>query len=318
MRKYFLTLSLIGALFAGHSAAAFGTLSTLGQNREHERITRAALSCAGGRGGNDCFQAASLDNLAGKSGTFGAVGAPDNPLRGLLTQSSAHCDNGDFLPAKGYPNTAQKARGELESCRDWMNMNIDVAVRDAGALVSGGKVVAAGMSTTPACVFNGVKGRAKCNVLEDLGLTLHAAEDFYAHTNWVDRADASKPVSTTNPPGLGNSDKAKWLDLRRSDSFPAGLLSGCFGGVPEAAFCGNRVKHAVLNKDEGQIDPKLGAGSTDRGKVEDNFKRAATAAIADARDKWAILRERIDDRYGAKTGALIACALTHDSANACK
>ena len=56
------------------SAQAFGTANLLGQNAEHEKITRLALAGQG-------FERKSLDELAGKGGTFGAVGAPDNPAR---------------------------------------------------------------------------------------------------------------------------------------------------------------------------------------------------------------------------------------------
>src|SRR5918993_24217 len=41
-------------------AAAFGTIDSGGQHREHERITRAALACAADPGpGDACFEAAS-------------------------------------------------------------------------------------------------------------------------------------------------------------------------------------------------------------------------------------------------------------------
>ena len=52
MRRWRLRLlaSLVVMAFIGSapgSAAAFGTIDTGGQRREHERVTRAALSCAG-------------------------------------------------------------------------------------------------------------------------------------------------------------------------------------------------------------------------------------------------------------------------------
>jgi hypothetical protein len=45
-----------------------------------------ALAWRGGHRSGD------LDQLAGKNNTFGAVGAPDNPLRGLMSEKAAHCD----------------------------------------------------------------------------------------------------------------------------------------------------------------------------------------------------------------------------------
>ena len=75
------------------SAAAFGTIGTGGQNREHERITRAALACAGDGGAEpNCFEPRTIDYLAGHDREFGAVGAPDNDE---LSNPAAHCDNAD-------------------------------------------------------------------------------------------------------------------------------------------------------------------------------------------------------------------------------
>ena len=46
-------------------AAAFGTIDSGGQHREHERITRAALACAGEAGSEvTCFEPTSIDFLA--------------------------------------------------------------------------------------------------------------------------------------------------------------------------------------------------------------------------------------------------------------
>src|SRR4051794_33724814 len=92
--------------------AAFGTINKAGQSSEHERITRIGLASSG-------FGPSTLDSLAGKSGTFGAVGAPDYPPRGFLLEDNAHCDNGDFLDVPGYPQTKALAQQHIESCRAW-------------------------------------------------------------------------------------------------------------------------------------------------------------------------------------------------------
>lgn len=316
-RDLFTAAFVIGPLFAGH-AFGFGTIHGMGQNQEHERITRHALGCAATPAVADCFEPASLDNLAGKRGTFGAVGAPDNPTRGLLTNSAAHCDNGDFLAVPGYPNTLAAANLALVRCREWMDAHIDAAVADAAAmLLPDGTVDDSQMPTIFSCTFNGTKGRAKCNVLEEFGLTLHASEDFYAHTNWTDVADPLRPISQTNPPGLGSAVPAPWLDLRvAKPPFPPGLISGCFVMLPEALFCnsgpGGRVKHEFLNKDKGTIDPALTAAGTPRGVVHGNFARSVQVAIADTQDKWLILKERLVARYGLRDGRTMICALTHD------
>ena len=89
MRIRAIVMAALLALAGAHGASGFGTISGLGQDREHERITRRALACSGGSGAA-CFEPTTLDALAGKSGTWGAVGAPDNPARGLLLSSEAH------------------------------------------------------------------------------------------------------------------------------------------------------------------------------------------------------------------------------------
>ena len=83
--------------------------------------------------------------------------------------------------------------------------------------------------------------------------------------------------------------------------------------VSPAKGCPGHVKHEDLNKDKGQIDPTLGAGTTNRGRVDHNFALAVEAAIADTRDKWATLRERLLAAYGPARGGRMICAITHDA-----
>jgi hypothetical protein len=312
--RFIVAASVLVAVSASQ-ALGFGTIVGLGQNREHERITRHALQC-GGPLGAVCFQTGSLDELAGKSGTWGAVGAPDNPARGLVLSSVAHCDNADYYATLGYPQTQAAARAHLVACRDTMIANMDAAVGAAAQLLDEkGRIDDSQIPTLVSCTFAGSHGRAKCDVLEDFGLVLHAAQDFYSHSNWVDQA-ASGGTSLSNPPGLGNSGRAPWLDLRvTSPAFPDGLITGCFDTtsiVSPARGCPNHVKHEDLNKDKGQIDPFIGVGTTNRGAVDHNFANAVEAAIDDTRDKWATLRERLLATYGATRGSRMICAITHD------
>jgi len=305
------------ALLGVQPASAFGTIRGLGQNAEHERITRHALGCGLLGGDTDCFQDKTLVELAGEDNNFGAIGIPD---RGdLITQNKAHCDSGDYLGIPDYPHTRAEAQAALENCRAWMQKNLQDAVADAGALVDARGALRADQLKIP-CLFVGqIKGRAKCNVIEDLGILMHASEDFYSHSNWVDVADATQPVGPENPPGLARTGRAPWLDLRRESPFPAGLITGCFEKPPEKSHCNygpggglHRVKHAVVNKDTGAIDPILGDGTTLRGSHDDNFAHAIAAAIDDTRDKWLTFRQALVAAYGAKSGALMACAVSHD------
>lgn len=307
-----LGLALLGA--AAEPALAFGTVRGLGQNAEHERITRHALACGLTGGGNDCLQSATLKELAGGDNDFGAIGIPD---RGdLITKNVAHCDSGDYLDVPGYPRTREQANNALYACRAWMHEKFDEAVADAAKLVDAGGALRPDQLRIP-CLFVGqIKGKAKCNVIEDLGILLHASEDFYSHSNWADVADAAQPIGAENPPGLGKSGRAAFIDLRHDNPFPAGLITGCYEKPPEASHCnyggGHRIKHAVVNKDTGTIDPIIGAGTTPRGMHDDNFAHAVAAAIDDTQDKWLAFRQQLVAAYGSKTGALMACAIAHD------
>ena len=370
MRVSKLGLALAAALLVAGPALAFGTISlpfgSHKQDREHERITRHALGCgepdlpgmSAHLPAETCFQPHSLNEMAGARGGFGAVGAPDNPARGLISTPSAHCDNGDYLDpglngGRPYRQTPAQARANLKACRDGMSVHLEVAVMEAGRILGGdGKVKDAEIPTIISCTFLGhtpgtPAGRAKCNVLEDFGLLLHASEDFYSHTNWTDGSDPKQPLSRTNPPGLSQNVPAAWLDLRKTGAqadaaFPAGLISGCFvSGFAAEDGCPHEVAHANLNKDNGSIDapgdpsaaildfsprfktgggtihggtPPDPAGFTPRGAVELNFRRAVGAAIEDTRGQWGLLRERLLATYGPERGARIICALTHDDA----
>lgn len=302
------------ALLCASPAIAFGTMIGMGQNAEHERITRHALACPN-TAIPDCFQPASLEELAGGRGNIGAVGLPDRSE--LVPVNKAHCDSGDWLDVPGYPQSKADARAALEACRNWMLEKLAASDRDAGKFVSDEDMLRQSQVELP-CVFAGqIKGGAKCNVLEDFGILLHASQDFYSHSNWTDRPDPSQPIGPKNPPGLAQAGRAPWLDLRAPSPFPDGLITGCFESIPEERHCNygvglTRVKHEFLNKDLGSIDPTIGKGITVRGKIDDNFAHAVEAAIDDTRDKWATLEEQLRATYGDRQGARMACAITHD------
>jgi hypothetical protein len=310
----------ITALVAG-SAYAFGTIKGVGQNLEHERITRRAFACPNDQPGDNCFQKKTLDSLAGAPGAFGAVGTPDRGA--LIVKGEAHCDGGDYFDVAGYPQTKAAAQANLEACRAWMVTKLEAAVEAAGDLLdANGALRDSELPTIVACRFGGqIKGRAKCNVLEHFGILLHASQDFYSHTNWTDAADKGAPASPANPAGLNNRGPAPYLDLRTDKPFPAGLISGCFeakSAISEPKYCNYgpnaapRVKHLALNKDKGTIDPQIGAGTTDRGKINDNFRHAVEAAVADTKDKWETLKEQLILMYGPSRGTKMICALTRD------
>lgn len=302
MRKRPVALAVVAAsiLFAPQALApqaqAFGTIRLLGQNAEHERITRSGLAGFG-------FGPDSLSEIAGKNGTWGAVGAPDNPTRGLGGSKAAHCDGGDFFSPGSYAQSAATARGILTSCRTYIYNNIEAAVADAARLVKPNLALDS-ISISGGCTYNGVKGRAKCNVFEDLGMAFHASQDFYSHSNWIDAPRASPSIA--NPQGLNNTAPAPWLSPGGA-AFPAGLISGCYDGFPEWLHCGGRIKHATLNKDTAGAD--RGAGGA--------YTRAMNVAAQDTRNKWAYFESRLVAVYGAPRGNKMICVLKRDNPGSC-
>lgn len=298
---------LSGATSPSH---AFGTIYGKGQSAEHEKITRLALKSEG-------FEKHSLNEIAGKRGTWGAVGAPDNPLRFLTFKEYAHCDGGDYIDLPGYPHSKEDARQTLEKCRTWIFDNLEKAVSAAkGLLDANGTIRNSQIPTRLSCTYVGGSGRAKCNVFEAFGTALHASQDFYSHSNWTDRALPGE-IAPRNPPGLNEAAPAPWLDPAIRVPFPDGLMSGCFQKLNEdhPASCPNRTRHADLNKDTGRIDPVTGPGAarTPRGRLTGNFGRAVTVAAADTRAKWAYLKAEIVKTYGAERGKRMICALQKDN-----
>ena len=198
------------------SAAAFGTVDSGGQRREHERVTRAALACAGEAGSDPyCFEPGSIDYLAGHDHEFGAVGAPDSDE---LSDPAAHCDNADFLEG-GYPRTRDQATAALVTCVNHMRTRFGEGVDSAqGLLDDHGQVSAGAVNLQPPCRSRqDSEDRAKCLALEGLGRALHGTQDFYAHSNWADEADPTRPIGDDNPPGLNQPGPSAVLDLRAHD-----------------------------------------------------------------------------------------------------
>jgi Ca2+-binding RTX toxin-like protein len=317
-----LVASVVTLLMLPASAGAFGTINGLGQSAEHERMTRAALACPAGMKSDDsCFEPATIDQLAGRSGTFGAVGQPDIPPP---EGPESHCDDADYLDAGSYPISRAAATATLESCITHLQAQFTESWSRARRILFDSRDVIdpPQVSLSPDCVFAGNGGqRAKCDVLYFLGRALHGVQDFYAHSNWSDEA-APGATDRDNPPGLNRSSLPPFLDLRHIIavlSVPRDLSTGCFN-IEELSggsvfSCRRRVRHLILNKDKGQIDPVSGATSaptTQRGLVGSNFAKAVAGAIADTRRQWADLRSQILSAYGPRRGGLMVCAVTHD------
>lgn len=305
-----LLLGVVATLSLSGLAAAFGTEpadNNLGS--EHAKITRAALPDLGPE---------TLRRLAGEGDDPGAVGYPDEG-GDLVDDPAAHCLGGDHMPGvEGYAQDAATARTALEACRQFIRTNIEEAVKLAGALDAPQPA-----DVDLSCEPGGTEGSIKCKVLHHLGLAFHAAQDFYANSNWVDRP-AEGGISVTNPPGLGQAGRAPWLDLRKDETVPEGLVSAGTAGIGGSLGRGLRMVSALvevprisihdLGKSTGPIGRGLGGtGTTPRGAINGNFSRAVTAAVADTTDKWSFFRERVLATWGGQRGERILCALRSDS-----
>lgn len=331
MRNYgskaaFVVGGLLAALTLGTApAGGFGTVNILGQNAEHEKITRTLGLAATDGPKRDEFQPATLDLLAGKNGKLGAVGAPDNlvdssivPVQGL-GPGYKHCDDADFLDVPGYPQTRRAARDNLRECIDYYQDLMDRALDDAGRLVGTDGRLNVRETDIDACDFGWKRDGsqpAKCEVLNAFGRALHLAEDFYSHSNWVDDP-APGPTGLTNPPGLGRTDTADFFEFPEVKTpIPDGLLTGCDDSVSKAA-CTGRVPHSIVAKDSGVINPVTGEAtatkSYPRGQVARNFERAVSTARKQARQTWLDLRQEIGKRYGDERGDEIVRAITSDA-----
>ncbi|MFE0200812.1 hypothetical protein ACFW0I_34430 [[Kitasatospora] papulosa] len=305
----------------------FGTINSAGQQAEHEMITRRALYCETGVSdpASTCFEPASLNAVAGTLGYGGAVAIPD--LSTEVAIPAAHCDNADYLslpgdPAYAYPQTRAAATEELLSCINRMQANHDKSVATAGVLVSTSLDHADNSSVN----CHGVTlSKYKCRALDDFGRVLHAAQDFYSHSNYTDITDTSSPIGIQNPPGLNGVAPAPFLNLAWKDSSPASLIpedltTGCFD-----IGCSKRITHKTLNKDKGSIEapPSTGIHSplTPRGNANGgmNFTRAVEGAITETKTQWGYVKASLVNKYGVDRGTMIACHLTHDEpANSCK
>ncbi|MET9610718.1 hypothetical protein ABZZ17_37500 [Streptomyces sp. NPDC006512] len=277
----------------------------------HETVTRAALP----------WEPATLSAMAGARD--GAINADDHG--GYFLLGPLHCDNADYLAARhvqDYPRSRDEATTELLACIRSSVARFRNAIRAADGLVDAhGKVRADQSDLSSPCIWEKASGRAKCDVLEQLGRGWHSVQDFYSHSNWSDRA-APGAVGLSNPPGLARADVAPFLDIRRYSTMkdadwtrdararmPVDLTTGCYPDFDSTGVksedCAGRVTHnRALNKD---------TAASLRSKTGDNFNRAVSGATAETTRQWndfkaELVRTYPDDRRGEQ----MVCALVHD------
>ncbi|KAK1760085.1 Opticin [Echria macrotheca] len=331
--------------------ATFGTVNEpnlLGQHNEHEMVTRLAFQCPQGQKSDGvCFEPGSLDQLAGYhmdvygipiigGGFNGAVGAPDT-MDPVPEGAEAHCDDADFIDIPGYPRTRDEATAALQTCVDHLRGRFRQAWGSARRLLDeDGRIRKDMVSLSNMfggdCIYAfpslqvNLQGRAKCDVIEGLGRALHGVQDFYAHSNWVDKHDPSQPISDINPPGLARTDRAPFIENLGAtgpipaDQIPHNLSTGCFvlpDRTPGEGDCANRATHHTLTKDHGVIylDGSFGTVGPDTPRAElvpENFGLAVRAAVEASRVVWENFRAELRKQYGQSQGDLLICSLVRD------
>lgn len=326
-------------------AGAFGSVNLPGTNQRpvHEPITR-TLGCVADDAVSNCFEPLSLDILAGRSGTWGAVGEPDDPFDGVPNPAARHCDDVD----QGYGSyrTLAEAQIDFDKCLQWYQAYMEFAVASAARLLlpdgtidpSQIGVVNAIGTTSNVCTFpdpqkgNTSNDSAKCNVLGGLGRALHGYEDIWSHSNWGDVADPTQAVGLRNPAGLANTTQPTFMAFPGPTTapIPAGFLSGCDDSIALLNSCSRRsvtdpsvterrTGHSDINKDNGTVDPLTCIATdplTTRGRVvvdgTSNFQRAVTGACGAARRAWSDLQSALIARYGASGAAMMIRAIVTD------
>ncbi len=276
-------------------AQAFTPIPVEGGASEHRRITDAALACRWADP-TACWSVGGLDRLEV------ALKRPD--ITAVTLTDAAHCDSGDLAPDGTSPG--DRGPEALRACRKWIRENLDLALAAADGLVD-----ARGAPTRDVrdCAWRVLRPRtALCDVDFHLGRALHAAQDFYSHTNWVDQPVKPEDVTIHNPQGLGGSGPIDWLAAEGDEPPPPGLMSGCFVFLPEAAFCHGRTRHADLNKDH-RPDPASREPDPPRGAVGENFSRAFDAASGETARIWTRFDTRLVTTYGEVRGRAMSCIL---------
>ncbi|MFM8821566.1 MAG: hypothetical protein ACKOD3_13695 [Phenylobacterium sp.] len=286
-------------------ALAFDPFPVAGGAGEHRRILDAALAC-GADGAADCWSRAALDRFEP------ALRRPD--ITAITVWNPAHCDSGD-PPADGRRGGGRRGPEALSACRDWIRTELDAALRSADRLVD---AAGAPRPMRGTCgTFNLGDPDPLCALDHHLGRALHAAQDFYSHTNWTDVPIPADRVSLHTPQGLGGSGPIPWMAPGDRAPPPAGLMSGCFTFFPEPLFCQGRTRHADMNKDRraGPETPPVGA--TPRGAVDGNFLRAFDAATGETARIWGEVQSRLISVYGETRGRAMACIIRRGPTAGC-
>ncbi|WDD94125.1 hypothetical protein Bsp3421_004235 [Burkholderia sp. FERM BP-3421] len=346
-------LSRIAAGIACISTLCFATVSYAYNESNHKQAVSDGLKSSG-----DIFDNKTMSNLTRE------LMRPDSDQWYNLP---AHCDGGDYLSTqnnggKPYPISREQANEYFNQCARDMVRYLDAAVKASGKLIlpagSGYVIDTTQLINSKDCANNNewtwVKGtyvngvwkmgnykpsgasqdlRAKCVVLRNFGRILHATTDFYAHTNYADKANPAMPIGITNPPGLdlaptpaplleiyslwqyrntfsdpngAQADQALKEKINSSkDRLPADLASGCwvYGDEEYQSKCFNRIRESEDMQKDSQGDNRSLASPN-------NFKNAFNTAAADSRRQWELLKKALTEKYGLEKARLMADAIS--------
>ena len=278
-------------------AGAFGTIDSGGQQNEHQRITRAALACAGEAGSEEnCFGPASIDFLAGHDKEFGGVGAPDSDE---ISDPAAHCDDADFLE-EDYPQTREQATTALMECVDHLRMRLGEAVDDAaGLLDDDGQIIEDEVDFGTECRMREAR--------REPGQVRHPG-GFRSSAPWSRRTSTRTATGPTRRiPRVPSQQTTRrvWTSPRRARCSTSAATqtrscrstsTGCYVLQDEVPRCRQlRGPHHPCCPQQGHRPDRprhrrRNRPHEPRGMVEENFAKAVAGAIDESRRQWEDLR----------------------------
>ncbi|MFF7456858.1 hypothetical protein [Kitasatospora sp. NPDC008115] len=262
--------------------------------------------------------------------------------------SKAHCDNADYLTdadngGKAYPRTRMRAFRELQNCAQYSYDNFVRALSAADGVVDAAGAPVQAQVEDRACKLDEGPDFKKCEVLDGLGRSWHAIEDFYAHSNYADKHDQGQNVSHLNPPGLAQLAPAPIFDMAAyrkdwsslnvladfSKRLDARLITGCYHNDEDSQGDRNndcehgspRVTHQDGQKGSQYLGNGIGLAKDSTGfrraqltfsPGKSNFTQVMEQATAEIKHQWQLFQDALVSEYGRTRADGMVKALTTD------
>ncbi|MFF2354802.1 hypothetical protein ACFVVL_34190 [Kitasatospora sp. NPDC058115] len=260
--------------------------------------------------------------------------------------SREHCDNADYLTdedngGKPYPRSRLRAFRDLQNCAQYAYTGFIRAVSAADGLVDAAGAPVKAQVEVKDCKLDEGPDLKKCEVLDGLGRSWHAIEDFYAHSNYADKHDLTQKVSHLNAPGLAQSAPAPIFDMavyrqdwselnvlaKFSERLDPRLITGCYHNDEDAQGDRNndcehgspRVTHQDDKRDYQGNGVGLAKDSTvfqraqlpfSEGKT--NFTQVMEQATAEIKHQWTLFHDALVSQYGQARADGMVKAITTD------